>query len=287
MWYYGHDMIDLHVHSTKSDGSLSPTELVGAALKVPLTAMALTDHDTVSGIDEALSAAQGTGLEVIPGVELSADYNGKEIHVVGLYVNHSNPKLNEYLDHFLETRDIRNIRMCEALSADGYNINIEELKEAFPGCVLTRAHVARLLMKKRYVHSVKEAFDRFLGDHCKYFIPREKITGADAIALIKTAGGIPVLAHPILYHMGSERLELMISELSAAGLEAIEAKYCTYTSSDERQIKELARKYNLQISGGSDYHGVVKPGLKLGIGYGKLYIDDSILKNMLSNLRRI
>lgn len=293
-------MIDLHVHSTKSDGSLTPTELVAEALKLPLSAFALTDHDTMDGVDEAVAAAEaasenGTKITVIPGVELSSDYittdalgndKHKEIHIVGLYVNQHYPDFLEYENHFHATRDGRNIQMCEMLSQDGFDISIEELSELFPGCVLTRAHIARLLLKKGYVHSVKEAFDRFIGDHCKYYINREKITAEGAVALIKKAGGIPVLAHPILYHFGSEQLDSLVSSLKGAGLEAIEAKYCTYSSSDERRVKELAKKYDLSISGGSDFHGAAKPGLMLGKGYGKLYIDDSVLTDMLRHCKK-
>lgn len=300
-------MIDLHVHSTKSDGSLTPSELVAEALKLPLSTFALTDHDTMDGVTEAVNAAKaatqnGTPITVIPGVEISADYvlppinqlqTGskivsnvhheihKEIHIVGLYVNQYHPDFIEYTNRFHSSRDLRNIKMCEALSADGYHITIDELKKHYPNCVLTRGHVARLLLEKKYVHSVKEAFERFLGDHCKYNIPREKISAEDAIALIKKMGGIPVLAHPILYHMGSVQLDRLVAVLKEAGLKAIEAKYCTYSSYDERAIKELAKKYNLAISGGSDFHGETKPGLMLGKGYGKLYIDDSILTDLL------
>lgn len=284
-------MIDLHVHSTKSDGSLTPTELVHEAIKLPLTAFALTDHDTMDGVDEAVNAAKGMPVEVIPGVELSSEYftsdiKGHELHIVGLYVNRMCPDFIEYTNHFHATRDLRNIQMCDALSSDGYEISIKELNEHFPECVLTRAHVARIMLEKGYVHSVKEAFNRFLGDHCKYYIPREKISSADAISLIKKAGGISVLAHPILYRFGNKQLERMVSELKDAGLDAIEAKYCTYSSSDEHQIKELAKRYDLAVSGGSDFHGAAKPGLNLGKGYGKLYIDDSILTDMLNKLGR-
>lgn len=294
LWYYLPDMIDLHVHSTKSDGSLTPTELVAEALKLPLSAFALTDHDTMDGVDEAVAAAEaasenGTNITVIPGVEISSDYTNvgpKEIHIVGLYVNRHCPDFLEYENHFHATRDSRNIQMCEALAQDGYDISIEELSELFPGCVLTRAHMARLLLKKGYVHSVKEAFDRFIGDHCKYYVDREKITAEGAVALIKKAGGIPILAHPILYRFGKQQLKILVSALKDAGLEAIEAKYCTYSSSDERQIKELAAKYDLAISGGSDFHGAAKPGLMLGKGYGKLNIDDSVLTDMLKHCGR-
>lgn len=296
-------MIDLHVHSTKSDGSLTPTELVKAAASLPLTTFALTDHDTMGGVDEAISAAKeatdrGTPVTVIPGVEISADYlipysnnssEGihKEIHIVGLYVNQNHPDFHEYTDNFHKVRDRRNIKMCEALSLDGYDISMDELISHFPDSVITRGHVARLMLEKKYVHSVKEAFERFIGDNCKYYIPREKISAENAISLIKKAGGIPVLAHPILYHLGSEQLDILVHFLKDAGIEAIEAKYCTYSSSDERKIKELAKKYELEISGGSDFHGEAKPGLMLGKGYGKLYIDDSVLSDMLKHLGRI
>lgn len=319
-------MVDLHVHSTRSDGTYTPTRLVDYAIEKGLSAFALTDHDTVDGLEEAISyAAQlrqqagkrisqdavtavpmvlpycqageslypdstapvrsGTGglapdaliPEVIPGIELSSEYQGKDVHIVGLYINYHNTRFQEYLRQFVASRDARNHKMCALLQEAGMEISYEILQKTFPDSVITRAHYAKYMLMQGYVKSIAEAFDRYVGDHCPYFVPREKVTPAQAVSLIREAGGIPVLAHPILYHMSDARLDALTGELKEAGLMGIEAIYSTYHACDERQIRRLASKYDLLISGGSDFHGDNKPGLDLGTGYGRLYIPEEVL----------
>ncbi|MGN0430189.1 MAG: PHP domain-containing protein [Acetatifactor sp.] len=272
-------MIDLHVHSTCSDGTLSPTELVDYAIQKGLSAFALTDHDCVEGLDTILSYAKSlpNAPEIIPGIELSTDENGQEVHMVGLFIDHHNPEFNQYLQEFIESRTTRNKKMCHLLQEHGMNITYEELEAEFPGAVLTRAHYAKLLMKHGYVKSIKEAFERFLGDHCPCYVSREKITPVMAIDLIRKAGGLAILAHPILYHMSDARLDALVQKLKEAGLTGIEAIYSTYSPAEERQIRKLAAKYDLLLSGGSDFHGENKPGLDLGTGYGKLYVPEEVL----------
>ncbi len=272
-------MIDLHVHSTCSDGTLSPTELVDYAIQKGLSAFALTDHDCVEGLDTILSYAKSlpNAPEIIPGIELSTDENGQEVHMVGLFIDHHNPEFNQYLQEFIESRTTRNKKMCHLLQEHGMNITYEELEAEFPGAVLTRAHYAKLLLKHGYVKSIKEAFERFLGDHCPCYVSREKITPVMAIDLIRKAGGLAILAHPILYHMSDARLDALVQKLKEAGLTGIEAIYSTYSPAEERQIRKLSTKYNLLLSGGSDFHGENKPGLDLGTGYGKLYVPEEVL----------
>ena len=280
-------MVDLHVHSTCSDGTYTPTQLVDYAIKKGLSAFALTDHDTVDGLEEALQYAQALTLNpptpgihiprVIPGIELSTDLQGQEVHVVGLFIDYHDPEFRSYLQEFLESRYKRNLEMCERLRGCGFSITYESLEERFPEAVLTRAHYARYLLEHGYVKSIKEAFDRYLGDHCPCYVPREKVTPFQAVSLIRRAGGVPVLAHPILYHMSDARLDQLVKDLKAAGLVGIEAIYSTYAPSEERQIRRLAEKYELLPSGGSDFHGENKPGLDLGTGYGRLYVPEEIL----------
>ncbi len=280
--------IDLHVHSTRSDGTYSPTELVDYAIQKGLAAFALTDHDCVDGLDEAIAYADSLRLtnpevpEVIPGVEFSTEYKGSDVHIVGLYIDYKAPKFQKYLVDFVESRTLRNQKMCKLLQEGaGMDISYEALLETFPNCVITRAHYARYMMSKGYVKSISEAFERYIGDHCPYYIPREKVTPAQAIELILSAGGIPVLAHPLLYGMGKARLDALVAELKAAGLLALEAIYSTYSASDEREMRTLAAKYDLCISGGSDFHGDNKPKLDLGTGYGSLYIPYEVLTKLL------
>lgn len=279
--------IDLHVHSNKSDGSNSPEELVQQAMAKGLSAFALTDHDTVDGIDDALTyVAQlhAAGIinvpEVVPGIELSTEYHGKDIHLVGLYIDHHSPSFQAQLKHFVDSRIDRNRKMCANLASIGIDISYEKLVQAFPDSVLTRAHYAVYLVEHGYSLSKEDAFSQYLGDHTKYFVPREKITPEMGVELILQAGGIPILAHPVLYHMSDARLEELISRLKAAGLAGIESIYATYNLAEERQIRKLAEKYDLLISGGSDYHGVAKPGLEMGTGYGKLFVPEDVLTKL-------
>ena len=280
-------MVDLHVHSDRSDGTLTPKELVDYAIEKGLSAFALTDHDCIDGIDEAFDYAKTLRTlgkenvpEVIPGIELSTESDGIEVHVVGLYIDRHSGDFRRYLKEFVDERENRNRKMCDKFKDIGIDIDYDELRSSFPDAVITRAHFAIWLKDHGYVNQKKEAFERYVGDHCPYFVPREKVTPAQGVQLILQAGGIPILAHPILYHMSDSNLEKLVSELKAIGLMGIEALYSTYNTAEERQIRSLAAKYDLLISGGSDFHGENKPGLDLGVGYGKLYVPDSILEEI-------
>ncbi len=278
--------VDLHVHSTKSDGTLSPTELVEYAVKKGLAAIALTDHDTVDGIDEALAAAENKNITVIPGIEFSSEYEGIDVHIVGLFIDHNNPFFKERLEHFVNSRTNRNKEMCDKLQDAGIDITFEKLTKEFPDCVITRSHYAAYLLNHGYTKYHKEAFERYIGDRGPCFVPRKKITPFRAVEIILKAGGLPVLAHPVLYHMSDARLNKLVSGLTAVGLAGIEAVYCSHSPSEERQIRKLAAKYHLCISGGSDFHGDTKPGLDLGNGYGKLFIPESVLADLQQELHK-
>ena len=296
-------IVDLHVHSNKSDGSLTPAGLVELAAEKGLSAFALTDHDTTDGIGEALAAAkeynrkreEGTlpplasgrlplPLEVIPGIEFSTEYEGRDIHIVGLCIDYEAPFFKNQIQTFVDSRINRNRKMCANLSGAGIDISYEKLIDAFPDSVITRGHYARYLFEHGYVNSMPEAFDCYLGDHTKYFVPREKVTPAQAVELILRANGIPILAHPTLYHMGNERLNRLVSGLKAAGLVGLEAIYSTYSAAEERQMRALAAKHGLCISGGSDFHGANKPNLELATGYGKLLVPEDVLVNLKKHL---
>lgn len=275
--------IDLHVHSLVSDGTYTPAELVRYAHEKGLVAMALTDHDTVDGVEEAVKEAEGTGLMLIPGVELSAGYRDREIHILGLFLDYHSEKLLACLRGFKETRDARNITMAEKLTAHHMPVTVEELKEEYGDVVLTRAHFAKLLKKKGYVRSYDEAFARFLGDGKPCYVQRERITPKAAIDLIHEAKGIAVLAHPLLYHLGMEELEGLIRQLKEYGLDGIEAIYSMNTGHDERRMKKLAEKYGLAVTGGSDFHGATKPHIDLGSGQGNLKVPENVLQKVLAN----
>ena len=276
-------MVDLHVHSTCSDGTFTPEELVDYAMEKGLRAFALTDHDTVNGLARAISPQVP---EVIPGIELSTEYQGKDIHMVGLFIDYHQPDFAHYLADFIHSRENRNEKMCALLREHDIDITYEALLAEFPGAVITRAHFARYLLSHGYIQSMKEAFDRYVGDHAPCYIPREKVTPMQAVHLILQSGGVPILAHPILYHMSDERLDKLVATLKQEGLAGIEAIYSTYNAAEERQIRKLAAKYELLLSGGSDFHGAAKPGLSLGNGYGKLYVPYEILAGMKQYLSK-
>lgn len=272
--------IDLHVHSIRSDGTMTPKELVDYAVNKGLKAMALTDHDTVDGIDEIMEYAKDKPVEIIPGIEYSTQYNERDVHIVGLFIDHKAPVFLAYLARLRQSRIDRNHKLCANLRSAGIDITYEVLLASFPDAVITRAHYAKFLLDKGYVKSRDEAFERYLGDHTPYFVHREKVTPEEVIDVTRRAGGIPVLAHPTLYGLGSEQLDLLIGRLKAAGLMGIETYYSTYSPSEEKKIKALADKYGLLPSGGSDFHGENKPGLDLATGYGRSYIHEEVLAQM-------
>ena len=273
--------VDLHTHSTASDGTYSPSGLIDLAHEKGLSAIALTDHDTVSGLSEAIKQGEKyPELEVIPGIEYSTVRNNKDVHIVGLYIDYLNEKYMKSLQGFIDSRIERNIKMCQKLTDAGMPVTYEELVEANPGAVITRAHFGRMLHAKGYTTSIKEAFDRFIGDHCPCYVPREKITPEMAIDQIRSAGGIPILAHPILYGLGKDAMDELVRTLKDAGIAGIEALYGTYTAQDERYIKSLAQKYDLLISGGSDFHGKNKPHIELGSGTGRMLVPYEVVKRL-------
>mgnify|MGYP002516687631 CR=1 FL=1 len=239
------NIVDLHVHSNRSDGSITPSELVDLAVKKGLSAFALTDHDTVDGIPEALSRARywsdkGIQLEVIPCIEFSTEYMGKDIHIVGIDIDYEADFFKQYLTDFVNARIERNIKMCKNLQEAGIDITFEKLMEEYPGSVITRAHYARFLHDHGYTSSMKEAFERYIGDHCKHFIPREKITPMQAVALINEVGGLAFLAHPTLYHMSDRVLEGLIKELKEAKAE-LERNLA-------KMIGDFEQKYGIEVS---------------------------------------
>jgi predicted metal-dependent phosphoesterase TrpH len=272
--------IDLHTHSNCSDGTYSVKELMDYAHEKNLAAIALTDHDTVDGLDEASSYVKENypDMEFVPGIEFSTVEEGKDVHIVGLYIDHHNEEFKEKLGQFIDSRTVRNKEMCRKLTEEaGIPISYEELTGSFPGAVLTRAHYAKFMVDRGYAKSRNEVFDKYIGDNCPYYVEREKISPEEAISYVLEAKGVPVLAHPILYHLSDRKLDALVARLKNAGLKGIEAIYSTYSPSEERQIKELADKYDLLISGGSDFHGANKPRIDLGTGMGKLFLPEDLL----------
>ena len=270
MRWFSMDTIDLHTHSTFSDGTFTPLQLVKYAEEKGLKAFAITDHDTTEGIKEAKSIE--TNVEVISGVEISTRYDKKEIHIVGLYVNENDADLNKQLKYYREKRVTRNFEILEKLNSLGVDITI--------GDVISRAHIAKALVSKGFVGSYTEAFDRYLGDNKCAYVPRETLNYEESMELITKAGGVPVLAHPLLYKMSDTNLENMMVKLRQKGLKAVEVYYSTHSNSDTQHVMAMANRVGLIYSGGSDFHGATKPKIDMGTGMGKLAVPYEILEKI-------
>lgn len=284
---YSMKTIDLHVHSTCSDGSLTPEELVSLAQKTGLAAFALTDHDTTDGIDRAIRAAEevGPGLEVIPGIEFSTRRFHRDIHILGYLMDYHADSFQQKLHEFLDTREIRNRQMCARIQEyTGAPISTEILAAHFPDAVITRAHMASWLVEHGYTDTRKTAFEQYLGEHAPCFVPRTEVTPEDAIQLILSHGGVPVLAHPLLYALSEKQLRLLVHDLKEVGLQGIEAVYVLNHGSEESFLRSLAQEYILIITGGSDFHGKNKADIELGTG---IRSNLSIPYNLLEELRII
>ncbi|MDE6697940.1 MAG: PHP domain-containing protein [Lachnospiraceae bacterium] len=273
--------IDLHVHSNKSDGTLSPAQLVNLAKTKGLKAIALTDHDTVAGVSEAIKEGERKGLMVIPGIEISADYNGTDLHILGLNVDYMDKGFNKIVEICQKSRVERNNTIIEKMRQDGINISKEKLLERFGDVSVTRAHFARFLVENGYVSHKDMAFAMYLNKGKKYYVPRERVSVNMAIDIIKKAEGHPVLAHPLLYKMGKDRLCSLFDYLKTIGLEGIEAIYSLNTPADDVWLKKMADNYGFFITGGSDFHGNNKPDIDIGSGKGNLKIPEIILENIL------
>ncbi|MCI8307002.1 MAG: PHP domain-containing protein [Lachnospiraceae bacterium] len=271
--------IDLHVHSSASDGTLAPAQVVKLAYDKGLSAIALTDHDTVMGVEEAMSVP--LPIEVIPGIELSAGYGDGDIHILGLYVNYKSEKLIKISEDVIKERDWRNNKMAENLADAGIDITVDKIREiAGADGVITRAHFARFLVENNYVRDKSEAFSKYLATDTPYFVKRRYLSPEECIRVILECGGIPVLAHPMLYKLPQLELEGLISRLKSAGLAGIEAIYSTYTPEEEDYVRTLAVRFKLKITGGSDFHGSNKPDINIGSGRGNLSIPYSLLSQL-------
>ncbi len=275
------EQIDLHVHSTASDGTLSPREVVDLALKTGLKAIALTDHDTVEGLKEAIPYAREKGLLLIPGIEVSAVYHQQEVHILGLQLQPSSPAFLAHIQKMQQTRTERNLQIIARMQKGGIAISPEMMREKFGPAILTRAHFARFLLDEGYVGSVKEAFDRYMGVGCPFYLPKAEVSPGEALELIREGAGKSVLAHPLLYHLAPTELEALVVVLQEQGLWGLEVYYSSHTQSDVRYLTQLARRHGLEMTGGSDFHGSNKPAIALGTGYGRLLVPEALLEPLL------
>lgn len=274
--------IDLHVHTTASDGTFTPEEVVKLALERQLSVLAITDHDTVSGVEEAILTAKGHDITIVPGVEISCFYDKTEIHMLGLFIDWRNDTFAKNLEEMRERRKDRNERMVLRMNEDGIPVTLEKLQFEGKDTVITRAHFARFLEQEGYVKSKDEAFKKYVGEGCPYYLPREYIPYETAIDWIHEAEGLAILAHPYLYGFKEYKVRKMLEDLKEAGLDGLEVYHSSTNQGQSNLLREYGKRYNLLISGGSDFHGNNKPYVHLGTGKGNLKITDYVYEKLVN-----
>ncbi len=274
--------IDLHVHSTASDGSFSPQELVKLAKTQGLSAIAITDHDTVSGFALAAEAGQLMGIEVVPGIEISTKYGGP-IHILGYYVDVNSEKLKPVLEWVVQDRDMRNMKIAEKMAADGIPISYDKMRQRF-GEVIGRPHFARILVELGLARNTRDAFDRYVEKGQKYYMPRNFLSIERSVEIIREAGGVPVLAHPFQYKRDDAGLRDILEHCMEHGLMGMECRYSGYTQEQSAYLEALADEYGLLKTGGSDFHGISKPDIRLGEGKGSLNVPYEFLEKIKASL---
>lgn len=272
-------VIDLHVHSTASDGTMSPAEVVHHAQSLGLSAIGLTDHDSLSGIPEALETGESIGIEVIPGCELSVESPQGAMHILGYWVR-PDGSLDHMLTMLRKKRHERNRAMIGKLQKMGMDLEYEEVRALSGGGSVGRPHLARVLVEKGYVRSVDEAFRSLLGSQGAAYVPKEKPTPGEAIEALRQEGALAFLAHPFSLELAIPDLDRIVQFLKELGLQGIEAWYSGHDDGQVRYCLEAARRYDLLVSGGSDFHGSVKPKIHLGTGLGNLHVPLAALEGM-------
>ena len=273
-------MIDLHCHSTFSDGSLTPEQLADEAVKAGLSALALTDHDTVAGLPRFLAAAEGKSFRAVPGVELSVDCSSGVMHMLGYWMDTANPELVRQMEWIRNGREMRNRTMLEKLNALGFAMTWDEVQAMAGEDVVGRPHFGQVLIQKGYAKDKNEAFDKWLGDGKPGYADRPRLTAEVAVALIRQAGGVAVLAHPFSLRISRDAMASLFIELAAAGLAGVECYYSEHSAELTKEYLAMAKQANLVPTGGSDFHGEVSPGIRLGVGFGGLNVPDEALAQL-------
>ncbi len=277
--------VDFHTHSTCSDGTLTPTELADHAKKCGLSAFALTDHDSVDGIKEAQKRAEEIGIEFIPGIEFSAAEN-TETHIIGLFIDPENKILSDTIEKLKGSRKRRMEEVCNKLCKLGFEITHDEALALAGGNFVGRAHIAKLMVEKGYCDTVKECFDKYIGLGKPAYAEKNELSAVEAVKSIRAAGGLAYLAHLNQTGYDSVELEKLLIQLKEAGLNGVEGYYPEYTPEHIAEYRALAEKLSLSLSGGSDFHGSMKPHISIGKGKGDLSIPYYVLENMKGILRR-
>ena len=274
-------MIDLHIHSTYSDGSMSPTELVQYAHRLGLSAIAITDHDTIEGVEEAMYVGNQLGIEIVSGLELSIKHDDSAVHLLGYLFRHSDNALILALNRLQTARVERNKVILANLNRLGVDIDMQELDKISCHGQSGRPHIAQLLIQKGVVKNMDEAFDRYLARGGMAYAPRAVLQAATAIEMIKNAGGLAVLAHPQQLEKSGIDVNAVIGKLRTAGLDGVEVYYPTHSRQFKKKLLVIAKKLDLIITGGSDYHGTIRPGTTLAGGR-----NCSVPRNVLGEMKR-
>ncbi len=292
MEYKNRLRIDLHIHSTASDGSLTPADIIDHAQKLNLAAIAITDHDSVDGSKEALQFGIPPSLHFLTGVEISAAHppffpGSGSFHILGYAIHLDNRDLNQALSKLQEARKNRNPEILKRLNKLGFQISLEEVNQEVGESQLGRPHIAYAMLKKGFVASISEAFDKYLGNAGPAYVDKDRIECEKAINIIRAAGGVPVLAHPALLNIeNDQKLDALLQNLVKMGLAGIEVYYPGHSPQQIRQYTELAGKYGLLMTGGTDFHGSITPEIKMGSGDGDLFVPYTLYKELMNANKR-
>ena len=285
--------IDLHIHSTASDGTLSPEEILCLAQKLHLAAIAITDHDTLKGVQDIHSVMTAAPVQFLSGIEISAaappslQISGS-LHILGYGIRLDDPALNSSLEALQHARENRNPLIIRRLNDLGLDISIEDVIRISGDSQIGRPHIARVMVQKGLATSINEAFDRYLGFQKPAYVEKFRLTCEKAIEVISGAGGLPVLAHPFLLKMSdNEKLEILITALKEMGLEGIEAYYPEHSPEYTAYCSMLARKHHLIVTGGTDFHGDAKPGIQMGCGRGNFRVPYAIYERLVERYHQI
>jgi 3',5'-nucleoside bisphosphate phosphatase len=279
-------MIDLHAHTTRSDGTVSPTGLVELARDLGLRAVAVTDHDTVDGIEEALAAGERLGVEVVPGVELSLEWEDRTLHLLAyFFCELPTEEMQAALAELRHYRDVRNARILELLRELGYPIEPEAVARIADGGAVGRPHIGEVMRQRGYVSSIEEAFERFLRKGAPAYVDRRRLALPEAVRLLRRSGGIGSLAHPGIIPVDAVELERIARSVSAGGVAGLECYYGTYDEATTRLCLDIAARNAMVATGGSDFHGAVKPNVVLGVGAEGRAIPDHVLDDLKERYR--
>ena len=273
-------LVDLHIHTKESDGTLSPTQVVKMAKSLGLAAIAICDHDTADGVEEALWAGAAEGVEVIPGIELSVDYKGEGIHILGYFIDPDSEALEELLAWVVWERERRNGEIAGAMASDGLPVSMEYMHERFPDAIIGRPHFSAVLRENGLVESVAEGFDKYLSPGGRYYRKRQYIPMDMAFDTLRRSGAKAVFAHPLQYRYSHEELIALTELLLQKGIVGMECIYSLYNPEERAYLEGIAARCGLCVTGGSDFHGAGKPHIAMGSGCGDMVVPYEVLENL-------